>query len=84
MRAQVAGTLPCPRDRSPGIISEPGRCWALVYSRQLQSTHCTSPPANTGRWFTPNGDRCFRVWSCAEHLKGLTGIKEFGGRLKQS
>jgi len=71
--------LPRPGDRSPGFMAEPGRCWALVYSRQLQSTHCQEAPAYTGRWFTPKGDKWFRVWACHEHLEGLTGIRQFGG-----
>ena len=52
----------------------------MVYSEQLQATHCPEPPVWTGRWFSPRGDRWFRVWSCPDHLDGLTGLREFGGR----
>jgi hypothetical protein len=38
-----------------------------------------SEPAWTGRWFSPKGDRWFRVWACPEHLEELTGLRQFGG-----
>lgn len=59
--------------------AEPSRCWQMVYSRQMQATHCTEVPSYTGRWFSPRGDR-FRVWACPDHLEGLTGLREFGRR----
>ena len=58
-------------------MAEPGR-WRLVYDHNLQSTHCVEPPAFTGRWFSPRRDRWQRVWSCPDHLDGLTGVREFG------
>jgi hypothetical protein len=54
----------------------------MVYSEQLQATHCAELPEYTGRWFAPKGDRWFRVWACSAHLAGLTGIKQFGGRTR--
>ncbi len=74
----AARPLPSPGDPCPGFIAEPGRCWQMIYSRQLQATHCHEEPSWTGRWFTPNGDRWFRVWACPEHLGGLTGLRKFG------
>ena len=71
--------MPLPGDSCPGFIAEPGRCWQMVYSRQLQATHCHERPSWTGRWFTPKGDRWFRVWACPDHLEGLTGLRQFGG-----
>ncbi len=32
----------------------------------------------TGRWFSPNGDRWFRVWACPDHLEGLIGLRQLG------
>jgi hypothetical protein len=46
--------------------------------KQLQATHCREVPTWTGRWFSPRGDRWFRVWACPDHLEGLTGLREFG------
>ena len=69
---------PAPGEPSPGFIAEPGRCWRMVYSHQLQATHCREAPAWTGRWFSPKGDRWFQVWACPGHLEGLTGLRQFG------
>ncbi len=77
-----AGMMPSPGDPCPGFIAEPGRCWQMMYSHQLQATHCHETPSWTGRWFSPRGDRWFRVWACPEHLKGLTGLRQFGGRTR--
>ena len=72
--------MPEPGEPCPGFVAEPGRCWRMVYSRQLQATHCRAVPLWTGRWFSPRGDRWFRVWACSNHLDGLTGLREFGRR----
>jgi hypothetical protein len=50
----------------------------MVYDRNLQATHCHETPSWTGRWFSPKGDRWWRAWSCADHIEGLTGLREFG------
>ena len=71
---------PRPDDRSPDFIVDHTRCWATVYDRNLRSTHRVETPTWTGRWFSPAGDRGWRVWSCPDHLDGLTGLKEFGQR----
>ena len=62
----------------PGFMAEPDRCWRMVYSPQLQATHCRETPTYTGRWFSPRGDSWFRVWACPDHLEGLTGLRQFG------
>jgi hypothetical protein len=73
---------PRPGDRSPGFFIEPSRCWALVYDRNLQSTHCAESPTYSGRWHSPRRDgQWWRVWSCADHLNGLTAVREFGRTL---
>jgi hypothetical protein len=33
-----------------------------------------------GRWFSPKGDRWWRVWSCPDHLEGLWGSGNPAGR----
>jgi hypothetical protein len=68
----VTNGVPEPGDRSPGFIVEPGRCWALVYSTQLQSTHCDERPTWTRRWRSPKGDKSWLVRACPAHLDGLT------------
>jgi hypothetical protein len=71
--------MPHPGDRHPGFVAQVGRCWAMVHSKQLQATHCREEPTFTGRWYSPRDDGTWwRVWSCPEHLAGLTGIREFG------
>ena len=72
--------MPRPGDRHPGLVVEVEKCWALVYDGTLQAGHCAEPPNWTGRWRSPAGDRLWRVWSCRDHLAGLTGLREFGRR----
>jgi hypothetical protein len=73
------GMTPRPGDRSPGFFIEPSRCWALVYDRNLQSTHCAEAPTYSGRWNSPRHDgQWWRVWSCADHVDGLTSVRESG------
>jgi hypothetical protein len=72
---------PRPGDRSPGFFIEPTRCRAFVFDHNLQSTHCLETPAFTARWQSPRRDGTWwRVRSCADHIKGLTAIREFGRR----
>lgn len=67
---------PYPTDNGPApFIVEVDRCWRMVYSEQLQATHCATPAAWTGRHRSPKGDRWWVVWSCDAHLEGLTGIR---------
>jgi hypothetical protein len=44
------------------------------------TTHSSEPPSWTGRWSSPRGDRWWRVWSCRDHIDGLTGLRGFGRR----
>jgi hypothetical protein len=75
-------SMPQPGDRyAQAFTVEPGECWAMVHDRQGQATHCSETPTLTGRWLSPRGDgRWWRVWSCGEHLEGLTAVREFGRR----
>ena len=76
----VVASMPEAGDASPGFIAEAGRCWRMVYDHDLQADHCAEPPNWTGRCYSPAADRWWRVWSCREHLAGLTGCREFGRR----
>ena len=77
--------MPQPGEVCSGFIAEPNRCWRMVYSRQLQATHCRERPSWTGRWFAPEGDRWRRVWACQAHWTGrrtcgnLVGEHHMGG-----
>jgi hypothetical protein len=51
----------------------------MVYDHNFQATHCREEPTWTERWFSPKVDGTWwRVCSCGDHLKGLTGLREFG------
>lgn len=54
----------------------------MVYSHQLQTTHCSEAPTHTGRWFTSGIDRWSRVWACEDHLEGLTARGRSGPNAK--
>jgi hypothetical protein len=62
----------------PGFIEEAGCSWRMSIASSSR-THCRGAPSWTGRWFSPRGDRWFRVWASTDHLEGLTGLQQFGG-----
>ena len=72
--------MPEPGDPCPGFVAHDGECWQMIYDRNLQATHCRETPSSAGRWFSPRGDRWWRVWACPDHLEGLTGLRELGRR----
>jgi hypothetical protein len=37
-------------DLHRGFFIAPGRCFRMIYSAQLQATHCYEPPAWKGIW----------------------------------
>jgi hypothetical protein len=77
--------MPQPGDPyANAFISEPMECWRMIHDRQGQATHCMETPTWTGRWFSPRRDRCWRVWACADHVGGLTGLRQFGGHARGS
>ena len=60
-------------------MAEPGRCWALVYDRNLESTDCAEASKYSGRSHSPRREgQWWRVWSCADHIDGLTAVREYG------
>ena len=69
--------MPEPGDPCPGFIVEHGRCWQMVYDRNLQAAHCREAAAWAGRWRSPRGDRWWIVWAFQEHVEGL---REFARR----
>jgi len=80
LRSTSVDPMPQPGEPCPGFVAGPGRCWRMLYSGQAVEEGCHERPAWTGRWFSPRGDRWFRVWACLDHLDGLTGLRQFGSR----
>jgi hypothetical protein len=66
--------MPVPGDLITAFSPQPGRCFRMVYSRQLQATHCRQPPAMRGRFLDANG-RVHRVWACDRHAEALEGVR---------
>ena len=77
LRPTVRTVDPMPHRDRPGFIPSRG-VLANAYGVQLQDTHCTETLRWSGRWRSQQGDRRFQVWACADHLQGLTGLREFG------
>ena len=77
--------MPAPGDPyASAFVAEVGQCWRMVHDRQGQATHCLQPTTFTGRWYSPRDDGTYwRVWACAEHLAGLTAVREAGWRRRQ-
>ncbi len=64
-----------------GVIAafspQPGRCFRMVQSRQLQADHCRGVPAWKGVW----RDRAGRSWyveACREHAPKVTSGRSEG------
>jgi hypothetical protein len=62
--------MPEPGDLSPGFFICNGRCFRLVYSPQIQSTHCSAPALWSGRWKDGKGKE-HRAWACERHAGAL-------------
>lgn len=67
--------------RSPPRLHRPADA---VSGDDLRRHHAGRPlPRDAlmgGQWFSPSGDRRWRVRACPDHLDGLTGLREFGRR----
>jgi hypothetical protein len=72
--------MPEPGEPCPGFIAEPGRCWRMVYSQQLQATHCREAPEWAGRWFSPKRRPMVSRVGLSRPPRGLTGLRQFGRR----
>jgi hypothetical protein len=79
LNATLAGI---PGDVSSGFFVSPGRCFRLVYSRQLQSDHCYEPTSWQGRWIDAKG-RVHRVWSGERHVDALVGARRIANQTAQ-
>jgi len=63
--------MPEPGDLQRGFFIAPGRCFRMVYSRQLQATHCYESPARRGVWRDAKG-RSHYAEACREHAPKAT------------
>ena len=52
--------MPQPGDLITAFSPQSGRCFRMVYSRQLQATHCHEPPAWKGIWKDRKGKKSLR------------------------
>jgi hypothetical protein len=65
--------MPVPGDLIPySFTAQPGRCCRLVYSDQLQATHCYEKPAWKGIWKDRLGKSHY-VEACGEHAPKVKG-----------
>jgi hypothetical protein len=64
---------PKPGDTHGGFFVQEDRCFRLVYSAQLQATHCSNPTAWRGRYTDARGT-VHRVWACDGHAETLEGL----------
>jgi hypothetical protein len=58
--------MPEPDDLHRGFFIAPGRCFRMVYSQQLQATHCYEPTVWKGIWKDRLGKSHY-VEACREH-----------------
>jgi len=75
------GSVPEPGDLITAFSPQPGRCFRMVYSVQLQATYCCEPPGVEGR--LAGQDRaelvCGGLWgACAEAEGSALGRKAKG------
>ncbi len=63
--------MPKPGALITAFSPQPGSCFRMVYSRQIQATHCRQPPAWKGQWRDANG-RTWYVEACRDHAPKVT------------
>jgi hypothetical protein len=63
--------MPQPGDLITAFSPQSGRCFRMVYSRQLQATHCHESPAWKGIWKDAKG-KSWYVEACREHASKLS------------
>jgi hypothetical protein len=63
--------MPEPGDLIAAFSPQPGRCFRMIQSRQLQATHCRQEPAWNGIWTDRKGKGWY-VEACREHAPKLT------------
>jgi hypothetical protein len=71
--------MPRPGDISPGFFIQQGRCFRMVYSKQLQSTHCYESTVWRGRFTDAKGmlGRRLSRRCQAQHLVGVRSVGSY-------
>ena len=69
--------MPAPGELIEAFSPQPGRCFRMVYSRQLQSTHCRGEAAWKGLWTDRKGASWY-VEACREHAPKVTSAASVG------
>jgi hypothetical protein len=75
MTGRIMDRMPVPGDLHGGFFIAPDRCFRMVYSDQLQATHCYEKPAWKGNWKDRLG-KMHLAWACER-----TPVR-FRGRLR--
>jgi hypothetical protein len=76
--AQASGGIPQPGDTHTGFFVQEDRCFRLIYSVQLQATHCSGPTPWRGCYTDARG-KVHQVWACERHADGLEGVRRAKG-----
>ena len=63
--------MPEPGDLITAFSPQPGRCFRMVYSHQLQADHCRQPPAWKGQWQDVKGHWWY-IEACRKHAPQVT------------
>jgi hypothetical protein len=72
---QLMDRMPEPGDLVPySFTPQPGRCHKMVYSKQLQASHCRGEPAWKGIWKDRKG-KSWYVEACGEHAPKSAGAR---------
>ncbi len=62
---------PEPGDLISAFSPQPGRCFLMIYSRQLEADHCRQEPAWKGQWRDAKGHTWY-VEACRKHAPKLS------------
>ncbi len=63
--------MPQPGDLITAFSPEPGHCFTMIQSRQLQADHCREVPAWKGIWTDRKG-KSWYLEACREHAPKIT------------